>query len=170
MHVFKIIFTGPVGAGKTTAIRTLCGDTLSTEAVATDMTSGIKTHTTVAMDYGTLRFGNNKTLHIYGTPWQERFNFMWDILSEGSLGIIFLFSLSRNNILKDIDLFMTSFSENLINKRIAIGFTHYTEKDHPRFEEAVRHIHSLNLPNAKIMITDTRLPKDLASLIESIII
>lgn len=51
----KIIFTGPVGVGKTTAIAALSDDPpIKTDARASDMTTSMKSHTTVAMDYGVI--------------------------------------------------------------------------------------------------------------------
>ena len=45
----KIIFTGPVGVGKTTAIAALSDDPpIKTDARASDMTTSMKSHTTVA--------------------------------------------------------------------------------------------------------------------------
>lgn len=51
MAQHKIIFTGPVGAGKTTAINVISDiPTVRTESPATDMTREQKSETTVAMD------------------------------------------------------------------------------------------------------------------------
>ena len=48
----KIIFTGPVGVGKTTAISALSDEPpVQTDASASDMTLVRKGYTTVAMDY-----------------------------------------------------------------------------------------------------------------------
>jgi hypothetical protein len=38
-----------------------------------------KDQTTVAMDYGVLALDGGVQLHLYGTPGQERFSFMWDM-------------------------------------------------------------------------------------------
>ncbi len=43
--------------------------------------SNKKVKTTVAMDYGTMTLDAKEKIHLYGTPGQERFNFMWDILT-----------------------------------------------------------------------------------------
>ena len=76
----KIIFTGPVGVGKTTAIAALSDDPpVQTDASASDMTQDRKGHTTVAMDYGVIRLDEHTKVHLYGTPGQERFDFMWII-------------------------------------------------------------------------------------------
>ncbi|MEE9356953.1 MAG: ATP/GTP-binding protein [Sedimenticolaceae bacterium] len=79
MSNYKIIFTGPVGARKTTAINAV-SDTpvIMTDEVASDMTRTRKKSTTVAMDYGVMNLGSGERVHLYGTPGQERFNFMWD--------------------------------------------------------------------------------------------
>ncbi len=87
MAQHKIIFAGPVGAGKTTAIKSLSDiPVMTTDEDATDMTTNRKPQTTVAMDYGLLKLEGGERVHLYGTPGQERFDFMWDILTEGGLG------------------------------------------------------------------------------------
>lgn len=80
MSNHKIIFTGPVGTGKTTAISSISDSpVIRTDEQASDMTKDRKQETTVAMDYGVMILGDNERIHLYGTPGQERFSFMWDI-------------------------------------------------------------------------------------------
>lgn len=96
MHILKLLVTGDVDAGKTEFIRTISEiDIVSTDARTTDVYSEIKDKTTVAMDFGRVTIGYDLVLHIYGTPGQERFDFMWDILSKGILGFIVLVDSSR---------------------------------------------------------------------------
>ena len=54
------------------------------------MTVHRKGQTTVAMDYGTLQLDAQTKVHLYGTPGQERFDFMWEILAQGGLGLVLL--------------------------------------------------------------------------------
>jgi small GTP-binding protein len=91
-HAFKIVVTGPVGAGKTTFINTVSEiKTLTTEASISDGTgSQSKTTTTVGIDFGRVTFNGNLELFLFGTPGQERFDFMWDIAAKGMLGVIML--------------------------------------------------------------------------------
>ena len=50
-NIYKIVFAGPVGAGKTTAIKSLSDiEVVSTDARATDDVKLMKATTTVAMD------------------------------------------------------------------------------------------------------------------------
>jgi len=89
VEILKIVVTGHVNSGKTQLIRTISEiDVVSTEARTTDAIREIKETTTVAMDFGRLTVDDDLVLYLYGTPGQERFNFMWDILSEGMLGFI----------------------------------------------------------------------------------
>lgn len=84
----KLIVAGTVGAGKTTFVANLSEvETVNTDVLASEEIG--KASTTVAMDYGILTL-NGVTLHIYGTPGQDRFDFMWEVLCEGALGLVLL--------------------------------------------------------------------------------
>src|ERR687886_1844369 len=92
----KIVVTGPFAAGKTTLIRTISEITvLSTEKDITDETRSRKSETTVAMDFGRITIDRDLVLYLFGTPGQDRFDFMWEILGEGMLGYVVMVDLSR---------------------------------------------------------------------------
>src|SRR5213076_2551658 len=92
----KIVVTGPFAAGKTTLIRTISEITvLSTEKGITDETRSRKNDTTVAMDFGRITIDRDLVLYLFGTPGQDRFDFMWEILGEGMLGYVLLVDASR---------------------------------------------------------------------------
>ena len=85
----KIVVTGPFAAGKTTLIRTISEITvLSTERGISDATRLRKAQTTVALDFGRITIDRDLVLYLFGTPGQERFDFMWEILGEGMLGYV----------------------------------------------------------------------------------
>ncbi|HLR45903.1 MAG TPA: ATP/GTP-binding protein [Deinococcales bacterium] len=88
MKPLKLVIAGPVAAGKTTFVRTLSTtEVVNTDEAATEEIG--KDSTTVAMDFGTLNL-DGIPLQLFGTPGQERFDFMWEVLSEGALGLIML--------------------------------------------------------------------------------
>jgi signal recognition particle receptor subunit beta len=91
--VFKILITGSFGSGKTTFVKTISEiDPLLTEKNISrpERRSENKQTTTVAMDMGKLKIGDDIEVHLFSTPGQERFDFMFDILSKGILGAIIL--------------------------------------------------------------------------------
>ena len=68
---------------------------IRTDEDASDMTTRRKKNTTVAMDYGMIRVGPGEKVHLYGTPGQERFDFMWEILTKGGIGLVLLLDNTR---------------------------------------------------------------------------
>lgn len=92
----KIVVTGPFDAGKTTFIRTISEITvLSTERDVSQVDGGPAESTTVAMDFGRITVADDLALYLFGTPGQERFEFMWDILAEGMLGFVLMVDAQR---------------------------------------------------------------------------
>ncbi|NJM24021.1 MAG: GTPase [Richelia sp. SM1_7_0] len=124
MEILRVVVTGSVGAGKTTFIRTISEiDVVSTDRKATDETAEIKAETTVAMDFGRLTFAENQALHLYGTPGQFRFDFMWDMLIEKADAYILLIDAHRPEHLRHNRRIL-----NFMNQRVQIpyliGLTH----------------------------------------------
>lgn len=86
-----LLFAGPMGAGKTTAIQSLSEvDVVRTEAANTDRAAADKDTTTVALDYGEITLGPDDKVRLYGVPGQRRFDFMWSILQERAIGLMLL--------------------------------------------------------------------------------
>lgn len=85
---YRIVVTGPFNSGKSQFIKTVSDiAVVSTERKITTEERGQKRMTTVAMDYGRVTFGNT-VLHLSGTPGQQRFDFMWEILTREMHGFI----------------------------------------------------------------------------------
>lgn len=95
MHL-KVLVTGTFNAGKTEFIKAISEiDPVSTEKRITSYNGKGKSYsgkgkseTTVAMDFGRITVDEDLVLYLFGTPGQEQFDFMWDLLSEGILGYI----------------------------------------------------------------------------------
>jgi small GTP-binding protein len=109
-NAVKIVVTGPFSAGKTTLIRTISEITvLSTEKDITDDTRSRKNETTVAMDFGRITIDRDLVLYLFGTPGQERFDFMWEILGEGMLGYVVLVDSTRPESLDEAVSILAAF-------------------------------------------------------------
>lgn len=113
MNEYKILFTGTMGAGKSTAINALSETaTVSTDVHNSD-TSVDKERTTVGLDFGQFTLDNGDRVRLFGTPGQARFDFLWKILSKGSLGLVILADNSRPDPLADISVYLDGFREEL---------------------------------------------------------
>ena len=96
MQTVKIVVTGPFNAGKTEFIQTVSEiDVVSTERKISAEAEKVKSTTTVAMDFGRITVGEDLVLYLFGTPGQRRFDFMWEILSEGMLGFVVMIDSTR---------------------------------------------------------------------------
>jgi small GTP-binding protein len=91
MQTVKMVITGPFSAGKTEFISSVSEiDVVTTERKISSDAERVKEETTVAMDFGRITVDDDLVLYLFGTPGQRRFDFMWEILSEGMLGFIVL--------------------------------------------------------------------------------
>ena len=90
MQAVKMVVTGPFSAGKTEFIKSVSEiKVVSTERkISRASESASKAETTVAMDFGRITVDDDLVLYLFGTPGQRRFDFMWEILSEGMLGFV----------------------------------------------------------------------------------
>jgi len=169
MANLKIIFTGPVGAGKTTAISTISdGNAILTDANASDVVKDKKLKTTVAMDYGTVRLEGGECIHLYGTPGQERFDFMWDILTKGGIGLVLLLDNTRNSPFQDMKFFLGQFKNFIERTQVIIGVTQMDRKAAPCIENYHHQLNRLGL-NVPVFEVDARNKQDVSMLIKGLL-
>ena len=139
----KIVVTGPFSAGKTTLIRTISEITvLSTEQDITDSTRSRKAETTVAMDFGRITIDRDLVLYLFGTPGQDRFDFMWEILGEGMLGYILLVDSSREDSLEEAVGILAAFRK-MARVPFVVALNRSAGMD-PQDEERVRDVLALD--------------------------
>jgi signal recognition particle receptor subunit beta len=166
---YKIIFSGPVGAGKTTAINTISDiPTIKTEEVATDKTKLMKSSTTVALDYGAIVLKDQTKIHLYGTPGQKRFDFMWDILTIGGIGLLLLIDGSDQDALKNLKLFLDSFKGFINRTSVVIGITKHDDKRIYELNE-YRKLLPQDLAVIPLFEIDARSKKDISLMIETLL-
>lgn len=166
----KIIFTGPVGSGKTTAIASISDiEPIRTDEAASDMTKKRKSNTTVAMDYGMIRLSGKEKVHLYGTPGQERFDFMWDILTKGGIGLILLLDNTRPAPFEDMKFYIGAFREFIENTRLVIGVTQMDSRATPTIEDYVKQMKELDVA-APVFEVDARRRDDVSTLIQSLLL
>jgi len=84
IYIPKILVTGPYNAGKSSFVKSI-----SKKSVSVDRKALEKFPTTIAMDIGHLEH-NGFVADIFGTPGQERFDIMLDVLAKEAVGAFIL--------------------------------------------------------------------------------
>ncbi|MEI6705867.1 MAG: ATP/GTP-binding protein [Methylococcales bacterium] len=169
MSQYKIIFTGPVGAGKTTAIHSISDlPPIKTDAAASDMAKSKKSATTVAMDYGVMNLPGGEKLHLYGTPGQERFDFMWDILVTGGIGLVLLLDNTRADPFVDMKFFLDAFSKFIGDTAVTIGVTQMDVSAKPTIHDYQVQLGGMGL-KLPVFAVDARVRNDISILIQSLL-
>jgi small GTP-binding protein len=104
MQTVKMVVTGPFSAGKTEFIQSVSEiDVVSTERkISSAAERTVKESTTVAVD-------EDLVLYLFGTPGQKRFDFMWEILSEGMLGFIVMVDSTRPETFREARSILETF-------------------------------------------------------------
>ncbi len=111
MQTVKMVVTGPFNAGKTKFIQSVSEiEVVETERkISSKAERAIKETTTIAMDFGRITVDEDLVLYLFGTPGQKRFDFMWEILSEGMLGFIVMVDSARPETFREARSILETF-------------------------------------------------------------
>lgn len=112
MRYPKVVVTGHFNSGKTELIRTVSEiPVVTTETKRTDGRIGEKSTTTVVMDFGRVTVDLDTIVYLFGTPGQERFDFMWEILSKNMLGFVVMVDSTNQDGILETGKIITYFKE-----------------------------------------------------------
>ncbi len=168
MKNIRVVITGTVGAGKSTFVRTASEvDVVEIERNVSDsdIENSFKETTTIAFDFGRLVLDVNKNLHIYGTPGQTRFDFMWDILIKGADAYMLLVAANQPGSFayaKDILAFMN----DRVQVPMVIGLTHTDCAGALPAAEIVKHLGIVNTHHCPPVLNIN--PRDKHSIMKSL--
>jgi len=155
--IAKILVTGPFGSGKTTLIKHVSDEQFSGKDVeTTDELAQYKGMTTVGMDFGIIHVDEGLDVHLFGTPGQARFNFMWKILSKGALGGIFLVDTASERALAEAEQMIKVWSD-LPGFPVIVGAT---KQDAPGAISLEELSQRLNLGETPVFAVDARERED----------
>ena len=169
----KIVFTGPMGAGKTTAIRAISeGATLSTDVPMTGderLLMPGKTMTTVGLDYGECAMDGEWTLKLFGTPGQERFRFMWDILGAGAFGLVVLADNTRPDPVGDVVQYLQAFAPHVGARRTVVGVGRMDTHPAPGIDAYCERLSALGFMGLPVLEVDVRRDADVRLLLSVLV-
>ncbi|MAY40734.1 MULTISPECIES: ATP/GTP-binding protein [unclassified Neptuniibacter] len=173
MTDYKVLFTGSVCSGKTTAIRSLSDiETVDTDASVSDSAIRRKKKTTIAMDYGVLDLSDSARLHLYGTPGQERFKFMWELMMSDLVhdaeALVLLVDNTRTDPFKDIRFYVEEFRDFIVRRRLIIAVTHADEQAEPDHDYYMEELKSMGLFTTVLFI-DARDPASVLTIVSELV-
>lgn len=168
MHEYKILFTGAMGAGKTTAIAAVSEVPPVVTDVLNNDVSNAKATTTVGLDYGLLTLEGGDRVRLFGTPGQARFDFLWRILVRNSLGLVILSDNSQADPLAHLEIYLQGFRDELASLPCVIGVGRTEAHGSPRLDEYAEVLarHGLVLP---VLAVDVRQRDDVLLLIDTLL-
>lgn len=164
----KIVFTGTPGAGKTTAIAALSDIAPIVTDVANSDPGLAKAVTTVGLDYGHVDLGEGVRVRLFGTPGQQRFDFMWRILVEQALGLVILIDNSRPDPGADLRVYLDHFADLLPQMNCAIGVGRTLECPLPTLDDFTDLVAERGLAIPTLAV-DVRERHDVLRLIDAIL-
>ncbi|MFM6905715.1 MAG: GTP-binding protein [Acinetobacter tjernbergiae] len=167
LQQYKIVFGGTMGSGKSTAINALSEvDVVSTEAFNTDIESHEKLLTTVGIDYGEITLDDGVKVGLYGTPGQDRFDFIWAVICKGAIGTIVMIDHAAENPLLDLEQYVQAFKP--FGNNIVIAITHIDRKPE-RTLSMYRDWLTAQGMNYPLFFVDARQQDDVLLLVETLI-
>lgn len=119
------------------------------------------------MDYGELILDDGTSIGLYGTPGQERFNFIWSILTQSALGVIILIDHSAVDPVQDMAHYLETFGK-IYQGRIVVGVSQIDKQPEREFNIYREWLNS-NDKNLPIFPVDMRKKEDVLLLVETII-
>lgn len=123
----RILFTGTLGAGKSTAVGAVLGVPLATEPLHH---GGVP----AAIDHGEVLLDNGDRLRLYGTPGQRRFEPAWRALADGALGLVVLVDGGRPDPLADLTIYLENFLDLIARTGCVIAVAHLDAPSAPSLD------------------------------------
>ena len=164
---YKIVFAGSMGSGKSEAIKSLSEIPVhATEVLNTDNHSHKKMQTTVDIDYGEVTLEDGTKIGLYGTPGQNRFDFMWGVICKGAIGTVILIDHTIENPLDDLKHYLETFKQ--YGENIAIGITHIDEETSKSTHQYREWLIENNM-NYPLFFIDARKKNDVLMLLETLV-
>lgn len=149
---YRLVFAGPVGAGKTTAVRALSDvppvdNHVPISAASAEYGDGVKTTTTVGLDYGVWNPTPEISVALFGVPGQDRFAPVRRKSSSADTRILLWLRADRGSIADDAAAWLPRFAGD--RERLVIAVSHCPD----RALDAVRRTLATVLETHRIPVT-----------------
>ncbi len=170
MAEYSIVFTGPKGAGKTSAINALSEVPVkSAEMDSTDGALGTSKSISNGLEYGRIQLSDDaERINLYGICGEVGLGKEVGKITECGLGLIMLLDNSRPKPIEDMHFFLREFADLVKQTAMVIGITRMELKHEPKIEDYHRELWTSGV-RAPILEVDTRNKRDIVILAKSLI-
>jgi len=93
---------------------------------------------------------------------------MWDIITEGGLGLVLLIDNARTDPLEDMRFFLKAFADFIQKTKIVIGVTRRDISSTPKIADYHQALRAYNL-NPPIFDVDARRKKEVSLLLQALL-
>jgi hypothetical protein len=94
---------------------------------------------------------------------------MWDVLTQGGLGLVLLIDNSRKEPFKDLYFFLDAFKSFIHSSAVTIGITRMDKKATPEIEDYHKEVSTMGWDTLPIMEVDAREKEDMSLLVQSLL-
>lgn len=166
----KIVLVGPMGAGKTTIIRSLSDEVcISTDVTNYDRHTADKLTTTVGFDYGRIFLSDGQTVRLVGTPGQDRFGFLWPSLTQGAKGIVVLIDMTSADPVRDLRRYLDRFPEFVASGLVVVCLSKLRVEQHADLKESISEYLMKRAIPIPLLDADVRLRSEAKLVLEALL-
>lgn len=161
----QVVFAGPFGVGKTTALQVVSDiPVVNTDVASQEADHGVqaggKRTTTSAFDYGEWHFPDGTRVSLIGVPGQERFEAMWDVTIPRSSAIVLWLYGDRDPQLRECRLWLNALAKRKAVARLAVAVTRVPDTAPDEMLQPYREQVSQYHPLAPVITADPRNASD----------
>lgn len=153
MNFHKVIVVGPRGSGKRSAIEVLSDKSAS---ACSDLAPS-----------GVMQLESGMKIQLFYASGKERIDYMWEMLSNNCLGLIFLLDNSRKDPIKDLHEYCRTYGDFIASSVVAVGVTKMDINDKPMLHHYHRYLKKISL-KALVFEVDARRREDLSMLVNAL--
>ncbi|MBP6718693.1 MAG: hypothetical protein KA173_07490 [Rhodoferax sp.] len=166
----QVVFVGPFGVGKTTALRCVSDiEVVNTDVFSTEVDEAAQTHgkttTTTGFDYGEWCFPDGAKVSLIGVPGQERFEAMWDALLPRSSAIVLWLYGDRDPHLTQCTKWLNALAQRKAVSRLAVAVTRVPDQGAEKALDPYRNLIEQYHPLAPVITADPRRASDVLQVI-----
>ncbi|OIO60514.1 MAG: hypothetical protein COX57_07265 [Alphaproteobacteria bacterium CG_4_10_14_0_2_um_filter_63_37] len=165
-HERRVVFVGPFGVGKTTALRAISDIAVVDTDVFTaerHKANPEKARTTVGFDYGEIKLDEKQRIALFGLPGQYRFDAMWQTFLPSAVAVVLWVYGDAPQAERDLGIWLEVLRRYIAPEVLSVAVTRMTEPVEEEQLEGFYNVLAQFNPLAPLICADPRRPEDVRS-------